>query len=107
MSIERPSTGWEIERVTTHPGEVLREDYLQPLGLTSAQLAAGLKLSVELVDRMLREEVSFTPEIALRLSRYFKASAQFWINLQSMHDLTKAKQSTGKQIEAEVQPHAA
>ena len=107
MSTHRPEGGWDVERVTTHPGEILREEYLHELAMSAEELSAHLKLPLPTVEAVLAEKQPVTPEIALRLSRYFRASAQFWLNLQSMHDLTRTKMESGRQIEAEIQPRAA
>jgi addiction module HigA family antidote len=74
-----------------HPGEILREDYMEPLGLKAGALARrmGLKDRTR-IERLVRETQPVTPDTALRLERIFGASAQFWLNLQSQHDLSKA-----------------
>ena len=73
-----------------HPGEILREDFLVPLGMTPGALAKamGLKDRTRL-ERITRELQPVTPDTALRLERVFGASAQFWMNLQAQHDLSK------------------
>ncbi len=74
-----------------HPGELLREDYLPDYGLTAGSLARAMGLRDRTrIERLIRETQSITADTALRLGRVFGNSAQFWINLQTTHDLSKA-----------------
>lgn len=104
MAIERPATGWKYERVTAHPGEVLREEFLEPLGMSANALALRLRISAPRLHAILHERRGVTPDTAMRLGRFFGTSAQMWLNLQVTHDLSKAQQLTGKAIEREVEP---
>lgn len=70
-----------------HPGEILRSEFMAPLGLTAYRLAKDLKISAPRVNDLIRGKRGITADTALRLSRYFGNSAQFWIGLQSGHDL--------------------
>jgi addiction module HigA family antidote len=70
-----------------HPGEILRSEFMEPLGLTAYRLAKELHISVPRVNDLVRGKRGITADTALRLSRYFRNSAQFWIGLQSGHDL--------------------
>lgn len=70
-----------------HPGEVLRTEFMEPLGLTAYRLAKDLRISVPRVNDLIRGKRGITADTALRLSRYFGNSAQFWIGLQGGHDL--------------------
>jgi antitoxin HigA-1 len=106
MSIERPATGWKFERATTHPGEILREEFLVPLGISANALALRLRISAPRLHAILHKKRAITPDTAMRLARYFGTSPQLWLNLQSMHDLSKAQQLLGKRVEREVEPHA-
>lgn len=90
-----------------HPGEVLREEFLEPLGLTAHALAQALRLPAPRVNDLVRERRSVTPDTALRLARYFDTSPQFWLNLQATYDLKIAFREAGKRIEREVEPRAA
>jgi addiction module HigA family antidote len=83
----------------THPGEMLREDYLPDYGLTVAGLAGSLDVSRQTVNELLRERRSLSPEMALRLSRLFGNSAEFWLNAQRAVDLWEAEQSIGAEVE--------
>lgn len=94
-------------RVTTHPGEILAEEFLGPLGMSAHALAMALHVPATRIGAILKGERSVTADTALRLARFFGTSAEFWVNLQAMHDLTKARQLTGREIETDVRPRAA
>ena len=90
MSI--PNTG-EMKRRPTHPGEVLREDFLPDYGLTVVGLAEALGVSRQTVNELLRERRAVSTEMALRLSRLFGNSPELWLNLQRAVDLWDADQA--------------
>jgi antitoxin HigA-1 len=94
-------------RVTTHPGEMLNEEFLKPLGMSVNALALGLRVPATRIGAIVKGERSVTADTALRLARFFGTSAEFWINLQAMHDLTKAQTENGVAIERDVRPRAA
>ena len=94
-------------RVTTHPGEMLAEEFLKPLGLSVNALAIALRVPATRIGAIVKGERSVTADTALRLARFFGTSPEFWVNLQAMHDLTKAKQESGPVIERDVRPRAA
>ena len=96
-----------INRVTTHRGEILREEFLIPLRLTANTLAQALRVDARRIGEILKCERAVSADTAMRLARYFGMSAEFWINLQAMHDLTKARAENGKQIERDVRPREA
>ena len=74
-----------------HPGEILREDYMAPLDLTAGKLARAMGLKDRTrIERLVREDQPVTPDTALRLGRVFGTSAQYWMALQSQHDLSTA-----------------
>jgi antitoxin HigA-1 len=104
MTIKRPATGWKFERVTTHPGEILREEFLVPLGMSANALAMRLRIAAPRLHAILHEKRAVTPDTAMRLARCFGTSPEFWLNLQSMHDLSKAQQLSGATIQNEVEP---
>jgi addiction module HigA family antidote len=106
VSIKRPTTGWKIERVTTHPGAVLREDFLIPLGMSANALSIRLRISAPRLHAILHERRAVTPDTAMRLARCFGTSPQFWLDMQQSHDLTKAQQLSGDKITREVEPLA-
>ncbi|MEO0034143.1 MAG: hypothetical protein RLZZ501_166 [Pseudomonadota bacterium] len=94
-------------RVRTHPGEILREEFLTPLGISAHRLALELRVPATRISDILRERRAVTADTALRLARYFGTSAQFWINLQTAYDLSKTEAETGALIAEEVKPRAA
>lgn len=87
-----------------HPGAILREDYMAPLGLSMNRLALALHVPVPRVAEIVHERRSITPDTALRLARYFKTSARFWLNLQSAYDLEVAEDKLGRKIAQNVRP---
>jgi antitoxin HigA-1 len=94
-------------RVTTHPGEVLSEEFLKPLGMSVNALALALRVPATRIGAIVKGERSVTADTALRLARFFGTSAEFWITLQATHDLTKARTESGGTIERDVRPRAA
>ena len=93
-------------RVTTHPGEVLSEEFLKPLGMSANALAMALRVPATRIGAIVKGERSVTADTALRLARFFGTSPEFWMNLQAMHDLTKARLENGKTIERDIRPRA-
>jgi addiction module HigA family antidote len=85
-----------------HPGEVLREEFLVPLGISAHALAMALKVPAPRINDIVRERRSITPDTALRLARYFGTTPQFWLNLQASYDLKIAERELGSKIESEV-----
>ena len=83
----------------THPGEMLREDFMPDYGLTVAGLAEALGVTRQTVNELIRERRALSPEMALRLARLFGNSAEFWLNAQRAIDLWDAEQSIGEQVE--------
>ena len=90
-----------------NPGEILREEFMVPLGLSANALSKALHVPVTRVNDIVRERRGVTADTALRLSCYFGTTAQFWINLQSAHDLKSAELQVGKQLRAQIQPRKA
>jgi addiction module HigA family antidote len=90
-----------------HPGEILREEYLQPLNLTPNALAIALRVPAPRINDIVLERRAITPNTALRLARYFGGDAESWMNLQVAYDLKQAELAEGKQIRTEVSPRAA
>src|SRR5229473_972884 len=88
-----------------HPGEVLREDFMRPLGLSVNKLALELHVPAIRIGEIVHERRRITAETALRLARYFKTNAEFWLNLQNFYDLEVTRRS-GKvsEIDRQVQP---
>ena len=98
-----------IERVRTHPGQVLREKFLKPHGLSANALARAIRVTPNRITAIVSAEAprAVTPDTALRLSRYFGTTAQFWLNLQMAYDLSVTLARHGKQIEDDVRPLSA
>lgn len=87
-----------------HPGEILREEFLVPMGMSASALAIELHVPAPRINDVVRERRAVTPDTALRLARYFGTTPQFWLNLQSAYELRKAEGELGKKIQSEVQP---
>lgn len=87
-----------------HPGEILREEYLAPLGMSAHALAMALHVPAPRINDVVRERRAVTPDTALRLARYFDTTAQFWLNLQSAYDLKLTESEAGSRITEEVSP---
>jgi addiction module HigA family antidote len=94
-------------RTTTHPGEILREEFLKPLKLSANALAAELHVPSNRISAIVKGARGVTADTAMRLARYFDTTPEFWLNLQIQHDLTKTKMEVGKQIARRVRPRAA
>lgn len=94
-------------RITTHPGEVLREEFLEPLGISANGLALALRVPATRIGAIVKGDRAVSADTALRLARFFGTSPEFWLNLQTMHDLTQAQRQSGAAIERDVRPHAA
>ena len=90
-----------------HPGEVLREDFLKPLGMSQYALAKALDVPQIRVSAIVNGKRAVTPDTALRLARYFGTSPEFWIGMQATYDLEMARDRVGPEIEARVRPRAA
>jgi addiction module HigA family antidote len=93
-----------------HPGEVLREDYMKPLGLSANALARLLHVPASRINDIVLERRGITADTALRLSRYFGGSqeeAQGWIHMQATYDFKMAEKSMGRSIARQVQPREA
>lgn len=83
-----------------HPGEILREEVLQPLDMSAYALAAQLRVPRTRIERLAREETPVTPDTALRLARYLGTTAEFWLRLQARYDLECARLKPSKDIAA-------
>jgi addiction module HigA family antidote len=90
-----------------HPGDILKEEFLNPLGISVYELAQVLHVPRSRLNDVVLGQRAITADTALRLGRYFGTSAEFWINLQTRHDLDVAERSMRKKIEKEVVPRAA
>ncbi len=90
-----------------HPGEVLREEFLAPLGMSVNALAKALNIPAPRVNDIVRERRGVSADTAMRLARYFGGDARSWLNLQAAYDLRVAEIANAKRIEREVNPAAA
>jgi addiction module HigA family antidote len=87
-----------------HPGEVLLEDFMKPLGLSANALAKALAVPAPRVNDVVRERRGLSADTALRLARYFGGDARSWLNLQTAYDLRVAEIKSGKRIAREISP---
>ena len=87
-----------------HPGEILKQEFLKPLGLTAYRLAKELSVPLPRIQDIVRGKRGITADTAIRLGIYFGLPAQFWLNLQNDYDLRLAKRN---KIEAQVRPRKA
>ena len=90
-----------------HPGEILLEEYLKPLGMAANALATALHVTPARINDIVREKRGITADTALRLARYFGGDAQSWLNLQTIYDLRVAEKEKGKRIAHDIHPRAA
>ena len=90
-----------------HPGQVLREEYMEPLRLDTAALAHALAVPADRIVPLIDDEAPLSSDLALRLARCFKTSPQFWLGLPGAYDLAKARINYGAEIESQVIPLAA
>jgi len=87
-----------------HPGEILREEFLEPMGLSQYRLAKDIRVAQMRISEIINGKRAITADTALRLSRYFGNSAEFWLGLQTQYDLEAAQDMLAKRIEKEVKP---
>ena len=90
-----------------HPGEVLREEFLKPMGITQYRLALDISVQATRINQIVRGKMGVSADTALRLGRYFQVSPQFWLNLQARYDLEVAMDRINGRLEKEVAVHAA
>ncbi|MFP3940225.1 MAG: HigA family addiction module antitoxin [Thermoanaerobaculia bacterium] len=89
------------------PGEILLEEFMEPLGLSSHALAMALRVPATRIGEIVRGRRSITPDTALRLARYFRTSPDLWMGLQAEYELRRAQREPAAEIEREVQPRSA
>ena len=85
-----------------HPGEILLEEFLKPLGISQYRLTKDINVPARRINEIIHGKRAITPDTALRLSRYFSLSERFWVNLQARYDLEVEKEKLNGRIEAEV-----
>jgi len=89
-----------------HPGEILREEFLDPMGITQYRLAKDITVDPRRINAIIQGKRAITADTALRLARYFGTSERFWLNLQTQHDLEVERDELGDRLEKEVKKFA-
>jgi addiction module HigA family antidote len=87
-------------REPTHPGEMLLEEFLEPMGVTQRELAEAIHVPYQRVNEIVNKKRGITPSTALRLAKFFRVSEDFWLSLQLRWDLYKARKSEAKEIKS-------
>ena len=87
-----------------HPGEILREEFMKPFGLSSNALARALNVTPARVNEIVRERRGISADTALRLARFFGTDVQSWLNLQTHYDIQRAEDTAGREIQR-IAPH--
>ena len=90
-----------------HPGEILREEFLSPLGMSAHELAMALRVPATRINDIVNEKRGITADTALRLSRYFGTTPKFWTNMQASWELEVAKDQLGSVVRRDVLPRTA
>ena len=103
MNIAAPKNGMR----PVHPGEILREDYLKPLGMSANALALAVRVPASRINDIVLERRGVTVDTAMRLVRYFGGDVQSWMNLQTAYEVKVAQKELARRIEKEVLPMAA
>jgi len=93
------------DRAPTHPGEMLREEFLKPMGISQRELADSIHVPYQRINELSNGRSRVTPTTALRLAKYIGTSADFWMNLQSRWDLYHAQQDEAKELKS-IRPRA-
>lgn len=107
MSVHRPAGGWNITRPPVHPGEMLLEEFMKPLGISINGLALELHVPATRISEIVNQRRGITADTALRLARHFGTTAEFWMNGQKNYELILARQKSLKTIERQVRPRDA
>ena len=95
----------DIKLEPVHPGEVLNEEFLKPLGLSQHRLALDIGVDARRINEIVLKKRSITANTALRLARYFNTSAEFWLGLQAQYDLDLEEEKLGKKLDKEVRTY--
>jgi len=96
----------KIKLAPVHPGEILRQDFMVPLGLSINALARALRVPANHVSGIVNERRGISARMALRLARYFGTSPELWLGLQQDYELDVARDAVSRQIEKEILPRA-
>lgn len=94
------------QRAPVHPGEVLREEFMEPLGLTQYRVAKATGVPARRINEIVHRKRAVSADTALRLARLLGTTAEFWMNLQALYDLERARDEVGAEIEEAVAPLA-
>jgi len=89
---------FNLNRKPTHPGEILKEEFLKPLEISQTKLAEDLGTSFKTINELINQKRNLSSELALKLSRYFNTSVELWINLQNQYDIYRILKDKGKEI---------
>jgi addiction module HigA family antidote len=87
-----------LKRKPAHPGEIIREEFLEPLGISQTELADSLAIPFKTINKLINEKRNLNSELALKLSRYFGTSVELWLNLQNQYDIYFILKNRGKEI---------
>jgi len=90
-----------------HPGEILREEFLEPMGISQYRLAKDISVDPRRINAIIQGKRAVTADTALRLARYFDTSERFWLNLQAQYDLEVERDELGSRLEKEVKKFTA
>ncbi len=93
-----------LKREPTHPGKILNEDFLRPFGLTQSALAKEISTTFRTINELVNEKRNMSPEMAIKLSRYFGTSAELWLNLQNQYDIYRISARKPEMI-ARIKPY--
>lgn len=107
MNAASHETQTDPELGPVHPGEILLEEFLKPMGVTQYRLAKSISVPQRRISEIVHGRRAITADTALRLGRFFRMEPEFWLNLQARYDLIIAGQKLGGRLEAEVKPNAA
>jgi addiction module HigA family antidote len=95
-----------IDLSPIHPGEILRADFLMPLGTSQYRLAKAIRVPLPRVNDIVRGKRAITADTALRLARFFNTTPQLWLGFQAQYDLDRAGEELGDRLEREIEPLA-
>jgi addiction module HigA family antidote len=90
-----------------HPGEILREEFLAPLGISAHELSMALRVPATRINDIVNEKRGITADTALRLARYFGTTSRFWMNMQASWELEVAEDAVGSAVDRDVLPRTA
>src|SRR6187401_3237689 len=96
-----------MRRLPIHPGEILAEEFLAPLGITQYRLAKDISVPPRRINEIVKGLRAISTDTALRLAKYFRTSERFWLNLQTRYDLEMEKERLGDRLDSEVRAFAA